>query len=52
VRGGDPRLHAFSLFGPLIMAMLFREVFSGIATDPPDLEALATQHARTALRGV
>jgi AcrR family transcriptional regulator len=52
LHGGDARLHAFSLFGPLIMALLFREVFAGIAPEPPDLEALAIQHARTALRGL
>ena len=52
VAPGDPRLHAFSLMGPMVMAMLFREVFSGVAADPPDLQVLAAQHARTALRGL
>ena len=49
---GDPRLHAFSLMGPMVMAMLFREVFGGVAANPPDLQALADQHARTALHGL
>jgi hypothetical protein len=35
--------HAFSLMGPMVMTMLFREVFGGVATDPPDLQALAGQ---------
>ena len=52
VAPGDPRLHAFSLMGPMVMAMLFREVFGGVAANPPDLPALADQHARTALRGL
>ena len=52
VAPGDPRLHAFSLMGPMVMAMLFREVFGEVATDPPDLQALAGQHARTALNGL
>jgi AcrR family transcriptional regulator len=52
VAPGDPRLHAFSLMGPMVMAMLYREVFGGVGTDPPDLQALADQHARTALRGL
>ena len=52
VAPGDPRLHAFSLFGPLVMAALFGEVFGAIAIDPPDLQAVATQHARTALVGL
>jgi hypothetical protein len=36
----------------MVMAMLFREVFAGVAAKPPDLQALANQHARTALRGL
>jgi CO/xanthine dehydrogenase Mo-binding subunit len=52
VAPGDPSLHAFSLMGPMVMAMLFREVFGEVGTDPPDLQALAGQHARTALNGL
>jgi AcrR family transcriptional regulator len=52
VAPGDARLHAFSLMGPMVMAMLFREVFSEVGADPPDLAALADQHARTALSGL
>src|SRR5215468_2963213 len=46
---GDPRLHAFSLMGPMVMAMLFGEVFGGFGADLPGLLELADQHARTAL---
>ena len=52
VAPGDPRLHAFSLMGPMVMAMLFGEVFGGVTANPPDLPALANQHARTALHGL
>ncbi|HEY1887542.1 MAG TPA: hypothetical protein VGG86_16115 [Roseiarcus sp.] len=52
VAPGDPRLHAFSLMGPMVMAMLFREVFGGVAANPPDLPALAELHARPALHGL
>ena len=52
VAPGDPRLHAFSLMGPMVMAMLFRAVFGEAGGNPPDLQALAEQHARTALRGL
>jgi len=52
VAPGDPRLHAFSLMGPMVMAMLFGEVFGGVGANPPDLQALADQHADTALRGL
>jgi hypothetical protein len=51
VAPGDPRLHAFSLMGPMVIAMLFREVF-GEGANPPDLQALADTHAGTALRGL
>ncbi|MFZ0210773.1 MAG: hypothetical protein WAL59_32500, partial [Roseiarcus sp.] len=33
VAPGDPRLFAFSLAGPIVMAMLFREVFGGVGAD-------------------
>jgi AcrR family transcriptional regulator len=49
---GDPRLHAFSLAGPMIMAVLYREVFGDAVTDAPDLAAQATQHADTVLHGM
>src|SRR5499427_175444 len=52
VAPGDPRLHAFSLMGPMVMAMLFGEVFGGVGATPPDLPALANQHACTTLRGL
>jgi hypothetical protein len=52
VAPGDPRLHAFSLMGPMVMAMLFREVFGRVGTNPPDLQALADQHTCTALHGL
>jgi AcrR family transcriptional regulator len=52
VRAGDPRLYAFSLIGPLLMGLLFREVFEGVDDDPPDLAALAAQHARVVLCGL
>jgi AcrR family transcriptional regulator len=52
VAPGDPRLHAFSLMGPMVMAMLFREVFGGVNANSPDLQGLADQHARSALRGL
>jgi len=49
---GDARLIAFSLIGPLVMGALFREVFAGVAADPPDLAALAALHGRLALRAL
>jgi AcrR family transcriptional regulator len=49
---GDARLHAFSLVGPMVMALLFREVFANIAPNPPDLQTLALQHCKTIIHGL
>lgn len=51
VRTGDPRLYAFSVLGPMAMAILYREVF-GSGPMAPDLDKLANQHAETILRGL
>jgi AcrR family transcriptional regulator len=52
VREGDSHLQALSLFGPILMAGLFCDVFAGITNDPADLKALALQHARNSLEGL
>jgi AcrR family transcriptional regulator len=52
VAEGDPRLHAFSILGPMLAALLFHQVFGGVGAPLPDLGALATQHANTVLRGL
>ena len=36
----------------MVMAMLFRELFGGVITNTPDLQALAGQHAHMALDGL
>jgi hypothetical protein len=52
IQPGDPRLYAFSLAGPLLMGVLFREVFGVVGGASPDLTALASQHAQTVLAGM
>jgi len=52
VRPGDPRLHAFSLVGPILMGVLWREVLTPVGAQPIDLERLASQHADTVLEGM
>jgi len=52
VREGDPRLHAFSLVGPMLMCVLWRETLQPAGGAPIDLEKLAKQHAETALAGL
>ncbi len=52
VKAGDPKLHAFSVIGPMVTALLFRELFDRGSPHTPDLQALAAQHARTVLDGL
>ncbi|HEY3797450.1 MAG TPA: TetR/AcrR family transcriptional regulator [Caulobacteraceae bacterium] len=52
VRAGDARLFAFSLAGPMIAGVIFREVFGATGVALPDLRALAAQHAQTVLLGM
>jgi AcrR family transcriptional regulator len=52
VRPGDPRLHAFSLMGPMLMGLIYREVLQPAGGAPIDIEALARQHAETVLGGM
>ena len=52
VRSGDPRLHAFSLVGPMLMGVLWRETLEPAGGAPLDLDALAAQHSETVLAGL
>ena len=52
VRAGDARLYVMSLAGPLLMGVLWREVFVPIGAEPIDLKALLVQHAEVALTGM
>lgn len=52
VRPGEPRYHALSLIGPLLMGLLWREVLEPAGARPIDLRALAQQHIETVLGGL
>ena len=52
VRAGDARLMAFSLMGPMLMGILYRETLQPIGGQPLDLAALAAQHVETVLHGL
>ena len=52
VRAGDPRLHAFSLMGPMVLGLLWRETLQPVGGDPVDLAKLAKQHGETILAGL
>ena len=52
VRPGDARLHAFTLMGPMLMGIIYRETLEPVGGAPLDLGALARQHADTVLAGL
>ncbi|MGQ0590451.1 MAG: TetR/AcrR family transcriptional regulator [Sphingosinicella sp.] len=52
VRPGDPRTHAFSIMGPMLIGMLWRETFTPVGGAALDLPAIARQHAETVLGGL
>lgn len=52
VRPGDARMHAFTLMGPMLMGVIYRETLQPVGGAPLDIEALAKQHAETVLAGL
>lgn len=52
IRPGDPRIHAFSIMGPMLIGVIWRETFTPIGGAPVDLPAVARQHAETVLAGL
>ena len=52
VRPGDPRLHAVSVMGAMLMGVIWRETLEPVGGAPIDLNALALQHAETVLQGL
>ena len=52
VREGDARLHAFTVMGPMLMGVIYRETLQPAGGAPLDLGALARQHAETVLSGL
>ncbi len=52
VRPGDPRTYAFSIMGPMLIGVLWRETFTPVGGAAIDLQAVARQHAETVLSGL
>ena len=52
VKPGDPQLYAFSLLGPMMLGVLWREVAVPAGGKTIDLQELAAQHADTVLTGL
>jgi len=52
VRPGDPRTYAFSIMGPMLIGVLWRETFTPLGAASIDLQAVARQHVETVLAGL
>ncbi len=52
LRAGDARYYAYSLMGPMLLGVIWREVMEPVGAEPVDLEALATQHVEAVLKGL
>lgn len=52
VRAGDPRTHAFSIIGPMMLGVLWRETFTQVGGAPIDLPEIARQHVETVIDGL
>jgi hypothetical protein len=52
VRPGDPRLYAFTLMGPMVLAALWTATLVPAGGEPIDFPKLAAQHAEAVLHGL
>ncbi|HEY4212520.1 MAG TPA: TetR/AcrR family transcriptional regulator [Steroidobacteraceae bacterium] len=52
IQSGNPTLYAFSIMGPMLAGVIFREVFRETGAELPDLKRLAAQHAKTIVKGL
>lgn len=52
VRAGDPRTHAFSIVGPMMLGVIWRETFTPVGGAPIDLPEIARQHVETVVAGL
>jgi len=52
VKGGDPRLYAFTLMGPMVLGALWSATLVPVGGEPIDFPALAAQHAQAMLHGL
>lgn len=52
LRPGDSRFCAYSLMGPMLLGIIWREVMEPVGAEAVDLESLARQHVDTILAGL
>lgn len=52
VRPGDPRTFALEIIAPVLLGVIWREVFVPVGAEPFDVPALARQHVEIMLEGL
>jgi len=52
VREGDPRMFAIEIISPMLIGVIWREIFVPIGAEPIDVSALARQHMDTMIRAL
>ena len=52
VRPGDPRAFALGVVGPIMMSVIWDEVFAPVGARPFDIPAVARQHVETMIAGL
>lgn len=52
IRDGDPRIQLLSVFGPIVVGVLLREIAAPLGFASMDVHELARQHADTVLHGL
>lgn len=52
VKPGDPRIYALQLISPILLSVIWREVFVPVGAPAFDIPAVARQHVETLLHGL
>jgi hypothetical protein len=52
VRAGDPRAFALQIISPMLVGVIWREIFTPVGAAPFDIPALVAQHMQTMTRGL
>jgi len=52
VKPGDPRAYALEIVSPMLIAVIWREIFVPVGAEPFDLGMLLRQHVETMIEGM
>jgi len=52
VKAGDPRIYAIQVIGPILLSVIWDQVFTPIGAEPFDVPAVAHQHVETMIVGL